>query len=641
MNDFERQYIVGLAGHIDHGKTALVKALTGIDTDRLKEEKARGITIDLGFAHFTQNITLIDVPGHERLIKNMVAGVSTIDMALFVIAADDGIMPQTREHLDIVRLLGISKGIFVITKIDLVEPDWIELVEEELRSLLKGSIFENAAILKTSTETEVGISQVKSTLLDTVKELQSREHDGIFRLPIDRAFSKAGFGSIVTGSVISGKIRVGDTVEILPDKISARIRGLESHDNKVNEVLAGYRAAVNLAGTDRIDLSRGQLLTEPEYYEPVTSLNAYLQMLPNIIRRLKSQMRIRVHIHTSEVLGRLILMEKKEIMPGETGLVQIRFDNPVYASYNDRFIIRLFSPQITIGGGLVLETNPAKFRKRYEKDIVRNLLILKDGTASEILLACFSMLEIHPLSQKQLHIKSGLSRSDLEKELKVLQEKKKILKIEHGKKLYYCSEAQIQQVLKKISLDIEQYHHRFPGRAGITIAELISHLIKSYPESTLKIAISHGLDEKLINQTDDYLSLSTFQSKLSGEDKVLLDKIEDIYRTSGFNPPSTVEIIESTKLKDSQFREIINILKELQRLVIIDEKMFYHVEAFEKILSLSRNFFVGHSEMRVADLKDLTGTSRKHAIPLLTYLDSQGYTLREGDVRVAGPKLNK
>jgi len=389
MNDSDRQYVVGLAGHIDHGKTALVKALTGIDTDRLKEEKARGITIDLGFAHLSQNITLIDVPGHERLIKNMVAGVSTIDMVLFVIAADDGIMPQTREHLDIVSLLGISKGIFVITKIDLVEPDWIELVEEELRSLLKDSAFENAAILKTSTESGEGITEVKSSLLDTVKELQSRKHDGLFRLPIDRAFSKAGFGSIVTGSVISGKIRVGDTVEILPAKISARIRGLQSHDAQVEGVLAGYRAAVNLAGTDRIDLSRGQVLTEPNYYEPVTSLDAYLQILPNAIRRLKSQMKIRVHIHTSEVLGRLILMEKKELLPGETGLVQIRLDSPVYASYYDRFIIRLFSPQLTVGGGLVLETNPAKFRKRFEKDIVQNLLKLKDGTVSEVLLACF------------------------------------------------------------------------------------------------------------------------------------------------------------------------------------------------------------------------------------------------------------
>ena len=641
MSDLERQYVVGLAGHIDHGKTALVKALTGIDTDRLKEEQARGITIDLGFAHLTQNITLIDVPGHERLIKNMVAGVSTIDIVLFVIAADDGIMPQTREHLDIVRLLGISKGIFVLTKIDLVESDWIELVEEELRSLLLGSVFENAAILKTSTETGKGISEVKRTLLELVKELQSRRHDGIFRLPIDRSFSKAGFGSIVTGSVISGKIKVGDNVEILPDKISARIRGLQSHDSKVTEVLAGYRAAVNLAGTDRINLYRGQVLTEPNYYEPVTSLNAYVQILSGAAQRLKSQMRIRIHIHTGEVLGRLILMEKKEIKPGEQGLVQIRLENPVYTSYRDRFIIRQFSPQITIGGGFVLETNPAKFRKRYKKNIVRNLLTLKDGTPPQVLLACFSTLEIHPLSPKQLHIKSGLSRNQLEGELKALMEKKKILQIEHGKEKYYCSEAQLQLVHKKICREIEQYHKRFPGRAGITMAELISHLIKTYPEYIIKISITHGLDEKLIKQTDDYLYLSTFQSKLSGEDKVFLKEIEDRYRSAEFNPPTTVEIMDSLKIKESVFREMINILREQQRLVIIDEKLFYHIESFEKILSLSRKFFAENSEMRVADLKELTGTSRKHAIPLLTYLDSQGYTHREGDIRLAGPKLKK
>jgi selenocysteine-specific elongation factor len=641
MSESERQYVVGLAGHIDHGKTALVKALTGIDTDSLKEEKSRGITIDLGFAHLTPNITLIDVPGHERLIKNMVAGVSTIDMVLFVIAADDGIMPQTREHLDIVRLLGISKGIFVITKVDLVEPDWIDLVEEELRSILNGSGFEDAAIMKTSTETGEGISEVKKTLLDLMKKIQLRQHDGIFRLPIDRAFLKAGFGSIVTGSVLSGEIKVGDTVEILPEKIIARIRGLQSHDVKVNKVLTGYRAAINLAGTDRLNLYRGQILTEPNYYEPVTSFNAHVQVLPGSMYLLKSQMRIRIHIHTSEVLGRLILMEKKEIPAGENGLVQVRLENPVYLSYRDRFIIRQFSPQITIGGGLVLETNPAKFRKRYEKVIVQNLLKLRDGAPSEVVLTCFSTLEIHPLSPKQLQIKSGLSREMLESELKTLMGDKKVLEIEHGKEKYYCSESQLQLVLKKICREIERYHHRFPGRAGITMAELSSHLIKSFTENTIKIAISHGLDKKLINQTDEILYLSTFQSKLSGEQQVLLDEIEDRYRTSGFNPPTTLELMEALKIKESIFREMVNILKEQRRLVIIDEKIFYHVESFEKILSLSRNFFLDNSEMRVADLKELTGTSRKHAIPLLTYLDTRGYTHREGDIRIAGPKLKK
>ncbi|UCF63736.1 MAG: selenocysteine-specific translation elongation factor [bacterium] len=639
MNIKQRQYVIGLAGHIDHGKTALVKALTGIDTDRLKEEKARGITIDLGFAHLSQNITLIDVPGHERLIKNMVAGVSTIDMVLFVIAADDGIMPQTREHLDIVKLLGIKQGLFVITKVDLVAKDWLELVEEEVRNLLQGSVFDGSPILRFSAISGAGIEEVRQSLFQLIDQMGQKEHDGIFRLPVDRAFSKAGFGTIVTGSVISGSLKTGDSVEILPEKIVARIRGLQSHDSQVDEVEAGFRAAVNLVAGDRVEIVRGQVLVQPGFYEPVQLVNTHVQLLPGVKFNLKNQVRVRLHLHTSEILGRVILMDRKEIHPGEEGLVQIRLESPVYASYKDRFIIRQYSPQITVGGGTVLETNPPRFRKRFAAKMIQNLKKLLSGSTREVVLACFPTIEIRAMSLESMQVRSGLSRESLLQEIEALLKAQEIFHLEQIREKLYCSRNQFLRILAHSKKLIERYHQRFPGRTGIVMAELISHLIKQYPEDIIRPAIAFGVKEKSIVQTGDFLSLPSFQTQLGGKEKELLERIETAYRSSGFIPPTIDELIISLGVKESIFRELINILREQQQLVIIEEKLFYHSETFEKVVDLIRQFFSTHAELKVGDLKDLTGTTRKHAIPLLSYLDAQGYTRREGDVRLAGPKL--
>ncbi|MEJ2636412.1 MAG: selenocysteine-specific translation elongation factor [Calditrichia bacterium] len=373
MDKESRQYVIGTAGHIDHGKTALIQALTGINTDRLKEEQERGITIDLGFAHFSDNVTIIDVPGHERLIKNMVAGVSTIDLVLFVIAADDGIMPQTREHLDIVKLLGISHGIFVITKIDLVDEEWLLMVEEEIGNLLKGSVFENAPVLKTSAVTGEGIEDVRKTIFESLKQIERREDDGIFRLPIDRVFGKPGFGTVVTGSVLSGQIDAGGAVEILPELIPARVRGLQSHDRPVESVSMGDRAALNLTGIGNDQLHRGQVIAQAGYYRAVQSFNARLTPLPDETVLIKNRMRVRIHLHTAEIFARLVLPELKALDPGQSAMVQFRLEKPVYASFGDHFIIRQYSPQITLGGGIVLETNPPKYRKRHHDLFVQRL----------------------------------------------------------------------------------------------------------------------------------------------------------------------------------------------------------------------------------------------------------------------------
>jgi selenocysteine-specific elongation factor len=640
MTENGRQFVIGMAGHIDHGKTALVKALTGVDTDRLKEEKDRGITIDLGFAHLSQNITIIDVPGHEKLIKNMVAGVSTIDLVLFVIAADDGIMLQTREHLDIVKLLGINNGLFVITKIDLVEEEWVSLVEEELNNLLEDSVFQDAPICKASVETGAGIQELHSLILEKLDALNPRPDDGLFRLPIDRIFSKAGFGTIVTGSVISGSVAVGDTVEVLPEKLSARIRGLQSHDSAVTNLHTGYRGALNLAGIQKQQLYRGQMLAVPHRYEAVSLFNAHVRVLPDSQIPLKNMMRVRIHLHTIEVISRIIIIDQKDVQPGKSGYIQVRLEKEIYAAFQDRLIIRQFSPQVTLGGGLILDTNPPKYRKRHAAELIVQLNNLKDGTKPQRILASFSRLFINALSRSQLQIKCGLSDAELGTELRKLENSGEIKSFTHAKILFYCSTEQLWVIQSNIEKELKNFHQRFPGRMGMLFKELSSNLKKIYTEELLKIAVEAGVEKGLIQRQDDWLSLTGFSSQLSDKEQGLLAEIEATYRNANFNPPSTAELAEGLKMKESKLREYINILRERNVLVVVSDQYLYHQNLFKKLVGLIREFFIKNNEMKVSDLKKISDTTRKHAIPLLIFLDDQGITRREGDVRLPGPRLS-
>jgi selenocysteine-specific elongation factor len=639
MNEGTRQFIIGMAGHIDHGKTALVKALTGIDTDRLEEEKKRGITIDLGFAHLTGNITIIDVPGHEKLIKNMVAGVSTIDLVLFVIAADDGIMPQTREHLDIINLLGIHDGIFVITKTDLAEQEWIDLVEEEVRELLHETGFRNAPILRVSVITGEGIPRLKKLLLEKTAAAKRRLDDGIFRLPVDRAFIKAGFGSIVTGSVIAGSVKTGEMVEILPHRIQVRVRGLQSHDNPVNEVRAGDRAAINLAGSGVEVLHRGEVIAVPGFYEPVDSFNANLTVLPDAPAPVKNRMRIRIHLHTAEIIGRLILLENRELQPGENGLVQIRLEEPAFACYDDRFIIRRFSPQHTLGGGRVLQTNPPRFRKRFASRIVHSLHDLQGSDPDKKIMACFSLLDISPMTQTRLQVNTAIRVTDLEKIIRKLSDEKKLLPFSHGKETHYYSSKQISLVLDFLKSELERYHKTYPGRTGMAVAELFSQLAKYYSEELINNALTYGVNEGTVRVADELVSLSNFRVHYSQKEEDIISRIENIYLSAEFQPPLTKDLPEMATVSEREIREYLKILKEQNKLVLVEDKLFFHTCAIEKLVGMVRNFYKNRQEMTVSDLKDLLGITRKYAIPLLSYLDDRKFTERAGDVRHAGPRL--
>jgi selenocysteine-specific elongation factor len=556
-----------------------------------------------------------------------------------VIAADDGIMPQTREHLDIIKLLGIHRGIFIITKIDLVEEEWVDLVEEELRNLLNGSVFENAPICRTSTETSAGIKELHTLLLQELEKLESRNEDGIFRLPIDRIFSKAGFGTIITGSVISGSVSVGDTVEILPEKMKARVRGLQTHDSEVQKLQTGYRGALNLAGIQKDQLYRGQMLVEPDLYVPVTQLNAFVNVLPDSDLVIKNLMRVRVHLHTVEVIGRIIVIDQNDIRPGEGGYIQIRLEKSIYASVKDRFIIRQFSPQITIGGGVVLDTHPPKYRKRHAELLIHQLELLRSESVSDRILGTFSVLSIEPHSLNSLRISCGLSLKDLQSELKKLESAQKITPYSRAKEIFYCSIDQLLVIMESIRKELEKFHARYPGRLGMQLAEIASNLKKKYPEELIRLAIDAGIEREKFQRRDDWISLPEFDSQLSGKDQAVLDKIEDIYQQSQYNPPTTSELASELNIKESQLKEYINILRERSILIVVSDQFLYHQKWYENLITLIREFFAANSQMKVSDVKEMTGTTRKHAIPILTFLDDQGITRREGDVRLPGPRL--
>jgi selenocysteine-specific elongation factor len=637
--DPNRQYVIGTAGHIDHGKTALVKALTGVDTDRLPEEKSRGITIDLGFAHLSNSVTIIDVPGHERLIKNMVAGVSTIDMVLFVVAADDGVMPQSREHLDIINLLQIQHGIFVITKTDLANEEWLMLVMDDVRSLLNDTPFKNAPILRTSAAKGEGIEELRQAIVEKLSRVPARQDVEVYRQPVDRAFSARGFGTVITGTVLSGGLKTGEEIEIQPSRLKARVRGLQSHDREVSEVHAGFRAAVNLAGVELEQVERGMVLAQPGVYEPVRIINARLTILKSSLISLKNNQRIRFHIHTKETFARMIIPEAPEIKAGQSSYVQLRLEEPLHAAYQDRFIIRQYSPPRTIGGGVVLQANPFRFRKRYQ-DLFRETLDRLSGEDEQKkILAVFDRLQAQPQKLWGLKAATNLPLQTLQKLFKNLIGKDELFPENISGSQVYFSQEQLAEVLQRIKGALSKYHETYPGRPGLNGAEIVSQLEKLFPPEAIRKALQFGIKIAELKKEKQNFRLATFTPQLSAKDSEKYQELEACYREAQYNPPTVREAIVQFELTQKEFKELTKLLRDEGKLVYIDETLFFHSSVFPRLEAAVREFFQRKPEMTVADFKELTNTTRKHSIPLLEYLDTNGITERDQDVRRPGSKL--
>jgi len=619
------QVVIGTAGHIDHGKTALVKALTGTNTDRLVEEQSRGMTIDLGFAFLTDDITIIDVPGHEKFIRNMVSGVSTIQIALFVIAADDGVMPQTREHLQILSLLQIPYGVIALTKTDMVDAEWVELVEDDIRKLCKNTFLGEAPIIRTSTENGSGIDELKSTLIEISDKVNLKEDRGFFRLQVDRSFSKTGFGTVVTGTVISGELNKGDEVQILPSEKTGRVRGLQSHGQTVEFVKSGDRAAVNIAGFEKKDLWRGVELASNGWLKTTTQIIANISIVPDTKWIIKSKQRVRIHVGTQENLARIILL-KSSLKAGDTANVIIKFESPAVLAMDDRFVIRSYSPLDTIGGGNVLDANPQGSIK-YQKLWAANLYFEPEKRYVQ-----FINNEIkNPRTLDEWCKVFLISKEQIKS---IIKDNK--LKTSKGKPLIY-SDENLEKSKAIIINKLEEFHKANPYQISMKGEELKEK--SKFSSNWFEFVTSELASSDDIRSKNSEYTLSSYSLELSEKDQKETDEILKIMDGYDLEPISIEMIAEDNNLSNKKILEFLHLLKSQEKVLNISEKLWSTTKVISKIVGDLKNHFSKNTNLSVVDFKDITNLTRKTAIPLLEYFDKIKITSRDGNNRIKGEEL--
>jgi selenocysteine-specific elongation factor len=630
-----KQVVMGTAGHIDHGKTQLIKTLTGIDTDRLKEEKERGITIDLGFAHLRfandTEVGVIDVPGHERFVRNMLAGVGGIDLVMLVIAADEGVMPQTREHLAICQLLRIKDGLVALTKTDLVDEDWLGLVTEDTREFLKGTFLEGRPIIPVSAKTGQGIDELKRALETLAARVPPKQLEGKFRLPIDRVFSMRGFGTVVTGTLFSGSIRVEDRIEIYPKGIEVKVRGLQVHNASVPEAVAGQRTAINLQGIEKVELERGDVLGRPGEFLPTFMLDGYLQHLPEAPRPLRHRARVRVHLGTSEIMGRVILLDREELAPGEGAYVQYRLEQPAIALPRDRYVIRSYSPVQTIGGGVLLDVQPAKHR-RGEAALTSHFQLLAEGSPEEIVAHHLKQAAHAGLRLSEFLTRTELPEARLRQVAAGLRQSGRARAVNAELGWYLHAEA-LSALLTTLRTHLTTYHRQNPLKPNISIEELRAK-VRGLGERVCLLALEQLGQQGEIVAERDRVRLATHQVALDDARERIIHQLESELLAAGYQPPRVEEVFEKLHVGKGQDRQLLQVLLDQKRAVRLKENVVFHRTNLDKAEALLVQFLREHREITPLEFKDLLGVSRKYAIPLLEYFDSQKLTIRVGDKRV-------
>lgn len=630
-----KHVILGTAGHIDHGKTSLVKALTGVDTDRLKEEKERGITTELGFTFFDLpsgiRLGIIDVPGHERFVKHMVAGVWGIDLVALIIAADEGVMPQTREHLDICSLLKVKKGLIVLTKIDLVDGELLDLVKEEVTEVVRNTFLKDAPIVPVSSTTGQGVSVLLTTLDGLAKEVGERPADGLFRLPIDRVFVMKGFGTVVTGTLVSGSLSVGETVEILPSGIEGKVRNLQVYNQPVEKAFAGQRTAVNLQGLETSAIERGNVLVQSHTFIPTQLLDAYLEYLPDVPRPLKNRSRQRFHIGTSLTNTSIYLLDREELAPGESAYVQLSLDRPVVALPQDRFVIRGTGIIQTLAGGVILDTHPVKHR-RHSPQVIETLKILKEGSGEQILGQHILRSGLSGISFGDLLNRVDLPPKEIETLLRKMTEKGDLLIIDPEKmKLIRMDQY---HGLEEISLgQLREFHQRFPMKSGLAKEELRTKLPAEIDVKLFQILLNRLIQSKKIVLERDKIRLSGHRVS-SVDEKGLVKRVEDAILKGGLQPPSSKELAEKWSEAEEEVLAVLEHLVHEGVLVKIRSGMYFHRVHFDHLREKLITHLKRHQEITTPQFKELTGVSRKYMIPLFEYFDQTRLTLRLGEKRV-------
>jgi selenocysteine-specific elongation factor len=631
-----KHIILGTAGHVDHGKTALIKALTDVDTDRLKEEKERGITIELGFAPLVlekgQKIGIVDVPGHERFVKNMVAGAGGIDLVVLIIAADEGIMPQTREHLDICELLGIHYGLVALTKTDLVDDDWLTLVTEEVEDFLSGTFLEDAPIIPLSSVTGEGLTNFRSALQTVITSVEERPDSGHFRLPVDRIFTMRGFGTVVTGSLVSGKITTGEAVEIMPSKIRAKIRGIQIHNEQAETVEAGNRTAINLQGIEKSAIKRGDVITRPDDFETSQRLDVFFRYLSSAKKKMKNRALVRFHTGTAEIISRIILLDRDEIEPGDTAYAQVVLEHPTVTEAGDRFVIRSYSPISTIGGGEILDPLTRKIKRSSEAGR-SELERLRLGTEKEKTDCILERAGLAGISARQLSTRTGIPPKDQDRILSEMLSKREALLLDKDERRVVAS-SQCKNLQKEIVTALTRYHERFPLREWSGKEEL-KNALGTFIEPRLFNRVLKDLEnEGKIVSEKEHLRISGHRVIMKAGMETLKEKALGIYEKAGLAPPSIKEVMESFKENREDVKSVLAMLVGEEALIKVSEELYFHGESMDKLRNNYKNFLIEEGKATPASFRDLTGLSRKYTIPLMEYFDKTKLTIRVGDHRV-------
>ncbi len=620
-------YVIGTAGHVDHGKSTLIEALTGIDPDRLAEEKAREMTIDLGFAWITlgdgdkaEDVGIIDVPGHRDFIENMLAGVGGIDMAVFVVAADEGVMPQTREHLAILDILGINGGVVALTKTDMVDdPDWLELVILDLHDTLDGTVLEDAPIIPVSAKTGDGLADLRTVLWEELQNRPSRPDNGRPRLPVDRVFTLTGFGTVVTGTLTNGRLQLGDTIEIQPSGRKGRVRGLQTHNHKIKVAHPGSRVAVNLTGIDRDEVKRGDVIALPRTIGNTILLDAAYSHLASADSPLKHNMEVKLFIGAAEVVARARVLGDKQIEPGQDGWLQLALAHPIATARGDKFILRRPSPGMTMGGGRVLDPHPGRRHRRYKGNIVARLQTLAQGTPAELLLQQLARLE--PIDEKTLVAAAGLDVETAVSTIQTLIAEHQIIKLN---KLLF-THAGWQRLFNKIGEILTAHHRQYPLRVGIPREELRSRL--RLKPALFNPLMAQAVGDGLVQEAGTFVHLPTHAIKFSDRQQTAVNQLMVEFADAGAASPS-VKVCK-TAVSDDVYYALV----DLGRLVQMNNEVVYGKAEYDLIRQQIISYLDVNGKINAAQVRDLLNTSRKYAIALLEHFDAIKLTRRVDDYR--------
>lgn len=633
-----KNIIIGTAGHIDHGKTTLIKALTGRDTDRLKEEKERGISIDLGFTYFDlpsgKRAGIIDVPGHEKFIKNMLAGIGGIDVVVLVIAADEGVMPQTKEHLNILKLLQVKKGIIALTKKDMVDSEWLELIAEQVQLEVEDTFLEEAKIIPVSSVKGDGLKDLIAEIERLTDEVDARDTISSFRLPVDRVFTVAGFGTVVTGTLISGSIKEGDKVEIYPSLLESRVRSIQVHEKNVKEAFAGQRVAVNIANVKVEEINRGDVLAKPGGMDATMMIDAKMEMLKDAPMTIDNRDRLRLYHGTSEVMCRVVLLDREELKPGESAFVQLRLEEKIACQKADRFVIRFYSPMLTIAGGTILDPNPPK-RKRYKEDVLEELSIKEKGSPKEVI-EQFLLQNSDKFYEKKELLKhlGNMDPENFTNYIEGLKEQQMVVEFKQGEESYYAHAKYLSVVGEQLEKLLQQFHSKNPLKAGISKEEVKSKLFEGIKTKLYDAVLGYYVEKQYIKIENQFIAKYDFEITFTENQGKIKAMLIDQYKHNQFNPPKLVDLLAEGKFDKNQMQMVYNALIDMGILIRLDEDIAFEEDAYHQAVQMVKEHIKQNGSIQLGEFRDLLGTSRKYAMALLDSFDQQKITKRVEDKRI-------